>query len=596
MADTDIITRFGADIGPLKKGAEEAGSTLTKFGKNARTTANQLGKIAGGAALAGAAIATKLVSNSLNAIDAQAKLAKQLKTSSESIATLDRAASMSGISLKNIEAGAKNLEVALGEAAQGTGIAIDTLERLGLTAESLEGMSLDEKILSVNAAIQQNIPATEQAAAAADLFGKKAGFAISQLDPATISEARREVVGFGVAVSDVDAAKIERANDAMATVGLAVEGVSNQFTVALAPILEAVAKDFKAAAIESGGFKTQAMDAVNGIAKAIGFLGNAFRGFEVIVGGLKLAFEGVSVVVNMFVTQLVENIDLAIQGAMNSINMLIEGVNNLPGVDISKLVVGKSALAESMRASLEGAKEELGKSAAELNALMLQPLPSDLVEARLLTIRVNAAREAGIESEKQAAIAAAEKTSLDQRLSVGENFERAMASIKQKWGKQQTGATSKMFGDLATLQQSGSKKMFEVGKAAARAQTVMSTYEGAQKAYTALAGIPIVGPALGVAAAGAAIAAGGIRLSAINSASFGGGGSVSAGAAGGGAAASTGGAASAASGGGAGPAQERNLVVSGFDSNSLITGDMLNGILEGIQGSIDDGFVLRVGT
>ena len=119
MAETDIITRFGADIGPLKKGVTEAQGALSKFGTGARKTANDLGKVAGAAALAGAAIATKLVSNSLNAIDAQAKLAKQLGTSSASIATLDRAASMSGISLKNIEQGAKNLEVAMGEAAQG---------------------------------------------------------------------------------------------------------------------------------------------------------------------------------------------------------------------------------------------------------------------------------------------------------------------------------------------------------------------------------------------------------------------------------------------------------------------------------------------
>jgi hypothetical protein len=42
-------------------------------------------------------------------------------------------------------------------------------------------------------------------------------------------------------------------------------------------------------------------------------------------------------------------------------------------------------------------------------------------------------------------------------------------------------------------------------------------------AYKALSGIPIVGPALGVAAAAAAIAAGGMRINAIKSTTFGGG-------------------------------------------------------------------------
>ncbi len=48
----------------------------------------------------------------------------------------------------------------------------------------------------------------------------------------------------------------------------------------------------------------------------------------------------------------------------------------------------------------------------------------------------------------------------------------------------------------------------KAGKAAAIASTLISTYQGAQSAYTSLAGIPIVGPALGIAAAAAAVIAG----------------------------------------------------------------------------------------
>src|SRR5690606_6868956 len=44
---------------------------------------------------------------------------------------------------------------------------------------------------------------------------------------------------------------------------------------------------------------------------------------------------------------------------------------------------------------------------------------------------------------------------------------------------------------------------------------IMQTYEGAQKAFTALAGIPVVGPALGTAAAAAAVAGGMARVAQI---------------------------------------------------------------------------------
>ena len=43
------------------------------------------------------------------------------------------------------------------------------------------------------------------------------------------------------------------------------------------------------------------------------------------------------------------------------------------------------------------------------------------------------------------------------------------------------------------------------GKAAAIAAATISTYQSAQDSYKALAGIPIIGPALGAAAAAAAI-------------------------------------------------------------------------------------------
>jgi len=46
------------------------------------------------------------------------------------------------------------------------------------------------------------------------------------------------------------------------------------------------------------------------------------------------------------------------------------------------------------------------------------------------------------------------------------------------------------------------------GKALAVATTLYSTYESAQQSYKALSGIPVVGPALGVAAAGVAVAGG----------------------------------------------------------------------------------------
>lgn len=63
---------------------------------------------------------------------------------------------------------------------------------------------------------------------------------------------------------------------------------------------------------------------------------------------------------------------------------------------------------------------------------------------------------------------------------------------------------SSTFGNLAAILGKESK----AGKAAAVAQTTIDTYKAATAAYSSLAGIPIVGPALGAVAAGVAVASG----------------------------------------------------------------------------------------
>lgn len=90
--------------------------------------------------------------------------------------------------------------------------------------------------------------------------------------------------------------------------------------------------------------------------------------------------------------------------------------------------------------------------------------------------------------------------------------------------QRETMATS-LLGSLASMMSSHNKRMFEIGKAASYAETVISTGKAAMNAYSAMAGITLVGPVLGALAAAAAIAYGASQLSSIASTSFEGGGS-----------------------------------------------------------------------
>ena len=139
-----------------------------------------------------------------------------------------------------------------------------------------------------------------------------------------------------------------------------------------------------------------------------------------------------------------------------------------------------------------------------------------------------------------------------------------------------------------------SKKAHGIYKAAAIAKTVMDTYAGAQAAYNAMAGIPIVGPALGAAAAAAAIASGMERVQAIRSTEFGGTG----GGAGAGSGGSVGGGASSAPSAPVVPQQEARqeprAVQIQFIGDNYGT-DIQQTILDTITAAVNDQDVVLIG-
>ncbi len=83
--------------------------------------------------------------------------------------------------------------------------------------------------------------------------------------------------------------------------------------------------------------------------------------------------------------------------------------------------------------------------------------------------------------------------------------------------RQMASAVAGVLGNMAETAQAFGKKGFAAYKAIASAQAMINTYSSAVAAYNAMAGIPVVGPALAVAAAAAAVAAGLANVAAINS-------------------------------------------------------------------------------
>lgn len=612
--NSDVFVRFGADIDPLKKDLRTATEKLDQFGKKARGTVNQMGKIAVASAAAAAAIGGKLVSDSLDAIDVQAKLARQLGTTSASIATLDRAAEMGGVKLKSIEIGFQTLEVVIGEASEGVKSATDKFDRLGISFKDLEGLTLDEKIVKINNALDANVPKTEQAAAASDLFGKKAGFAIRQLTEGGIKEATRQMEGFGLAISDLDALKVEVANDAMSSIGRATDGVIQQFTIQLAPILGKIATRFQEAAIEAGGFEKQAISAINSITRAVGFLGNSFRSIEIVFKSIEIAINGFNAIAVAGLQGLSVAVDTAVNFMLGSVNRWIDSINSISPIKIDKLITGDSTTTIALNRMFDGMMDGLKIAKKELSTLMDEKLPSKELEVFIIkkdgenggpTTPFIPEIVAEIPDVKEDPEVIAARARFEELLLAQQEFE-AESALRNGYFKEdelktaaefnaasdaldaikmqmRLGAAKDLFGNLSTLMNSENKKLFEIGKAAALSGAVVDGISAAISSFDK--GAQLGGPVVGGLWAAASVAATGVQIASLASTTFG---SKSQPSTGGVAAPPT----SSPQQAPAQPEQQRTVRFDTLDPSALVTGAMVNSVAEQLVELQNDGFTL----
>ncbi len=108
-----------------------------------------------------------------------------------------------------------------------------------------------------------------------------------------------------------------------------------------------------------------------------------------------------------------------------------------------------------------------------------------------------------------------------------------LVKLEKTTQQSRLGMANGFFGNLAQVAAAANGKQSRMAKSAAIAQTVINTYQSATSAFSAMAGIPVVGPVLGAAAAAAAVSAGLANVQAIRSQStpsFDGGGYTGAGA------------------------------------------------------------------
>lgn len=320
----DLIAKVGGFVAGMDAAERRSAKWRAQVEKDMKAAGKTIGIALGAGATAAATALVLVVNKQRDLIDQQAKAAQMLDTTYTSLANLGRAGELGGVGMEKIEAASRQLNLNIGRAIGGTKAQAEAFERLGLNAQDVYELPLDQRIATINQALRDNVQASERASVAADIYGAKNAKAIQQLDPGTIAEAARQVELFGLNLSDVDAAKVEMANDALSTFGLLGDGIAKQLTVELAPILKAVGDLFLESAEEAGGLGNVVQDSVQTAVNALAFLADA-------ADGVKRVFE-------LAADAIITGFSKASSIVANNAASILNVVSYLPGVDYSDTV------------------------------------------------------------------------------------------------------------------------------------------------------------------------------------------------------------------------------------------------------------------
>lgn len=246
------------------------------------------------------------------------------------------------------------------------------------------------------------------------------------------------------------------------------------------------------------------------------------EGIELVIKGLRLLLKPLDVIWNGMVKiglLEVNPFDTALN-AVEDFSAATKDINNEIIADIERT----NAQYDGMKQTISGLVTDL----EDLSARSQEVNPADVAGRDAAQAAAVAARLAAREEEHAANMAMLAEFQ-EQEIANTVNFEGLITRIKVQEAAARLDSASSLGANLVTIGGKFGKAGLAIQKALAIRSTIIETWRGAQQAFSSLAGIPIIGPALGVAAAAAAIAAGFIRVKSIvsESKSGGGGGGVS---------------------------------------------------------------------
>ena len=468
----------------------------------------KMAKASAAMSIAATAAATVLTVKSMRAADQLAKTADKIGATTEALASLQHAGELTGVSVETMNMALQRMTRRVSEAAIGTGEAKAALLELGIDAQKLEQLPLDEQMGVVADAMKGVGSQADRVRIAMKLFDSEGVALVNTLSKGSdgLAELAREADLLGLAMSRADTAKIEAANDAITNAQSVFVGLGNQLAVEFSPIIAAVATDFKQAALENNEMGNVGQRVARALIDAIGFVMDGYTAFKVILMQVKvLGIElGAAIVGSLGV-------------AAKALDGLIAKYNQIADSKAGEFF-GLEKVQGGFERSILETQQNLLNSALETQQSIVEILSS--VKPSEALVLAYEEIQAAAQQTAEVVAASAENMQMTQGAKTQEQIENESklseftAMSEKDKTKHVIDEANTRFGALGRT----SKKMFQVQKAMQIAQAVMNTYTSAT-ATMAQYPFPV-----NVALAALTVASGMAQVANIRSQSFDGGG------------------------------------------------------------------------
>lgn len=230
------VVVISATTTELDKALARAQSQLNSFGAG-------LAKIGLGFQALGSAIVAPLIAAGkvfASVGDELFQASQRTGIAIEALSELKYVAEQTGIGFRFFELGIRRAQQQIVRAAEGSKSAVETFERLGLTIESLKGLSPDQQFVAIAEALNKIQDPTVKAGLSLEIFGRYAGTKLLQainLGGAGIDDMRERAKALGLQISTKDAAAAAIFTRAMRDLGDVIANAFFRAGAAVAPVL-----------------------------------------------------------------------------------------------------------------------------------------------------------------------------------------------------------------------------------------------------------------------------------------------------------------------------------------------------------------------